>query len=500
MLELVVSAEVYKASSKGQGLIQTSSLPANKGNIDSIGIAVSPLGIRASASTHFFMREVDFSSFNADQLALTLSRDSYGVACRELKGRYHELDVFFHVKQPEIDFCDNDCFHNKTGRYCIEFGATFKSKNYSEFTANFSDYRTIAYSIFSMLYGSGRMPRVHLRLESTPSNNPLFRELSDIATNRQKQGQEKSEKEKREQPTPPSQYEIGNPDVNWRDIGGLYRQKEELLLVIDRFLHPEQLAFFGKSPAEQGGYLLVGPTGCGKGLLAKAVATQLRQELGDKLKIYFPSYAHLTSMWRGQEGKEVQALFKAVKEEIGDGNKVMVFLDEFQSFSQRHYTSTNPEEGLEQFLLELDRLDTTNALFLAGSAQPLGTFDPQMIRPGRFGSIIEVTIPDPDESREVLKATTRKMRRRAIGGNNPYLFEEGGLDYESIVAETQGFPSAHLVGLIEDAIKGKEIVYMHSRRFKPITTDYILRGVQRRRDIIARSAKRYAHLISADHL
>lgn len=342
------------------------------------------------------------------------------------------------------------------------------------------------------------LPGVHLRLEPILSEDKLFMELTDVVTHSlRRQQREDMQMEPGYKPTSPSEYEPKNHNVTWKDIGGLYKQKEELSLAVDRFLHPEKLAFFGRNPSEVGGYLVTGPTGCGKSMLAKAAAAQLKKELGDKIKIYFPSYAQITSVLRGGEAKGIHDLFNTARKDIENGYKVMVFLDEFQSLSQRHPLATNQDEALEQMLLELDRFDYKNALFMAGSAQPLSSFDPQMIRPGRFGSIIEVTIPNAEESRDIVKIAVKTRRNRAIKGNNPHLFEEEGLEYDRIIKETEGFPSTHLVGLIDDAIKRKEKAHLHTNRFIPVTTEYILKGVQQRKNLLKKSAKKYSHLIAA---
>jgi transitional endoplasmic reticulum ATPase len=226
---------------------------------------------------------------------------------------------------------------------------------------------------------------------------------------------------------------IENPNVNWTDVGGLEKAKQELIEAIEWPLkYPKLFEYMNfDSPA---GILLYGPPGTGKTLLAKAVASETEANF---ISIKGPEFL---SKWVGESEKAVRETFKKAKQAA----PCIVFFDEIDAVvptrgggsSDSHVT----ERIISQILTELDGLESLHGVIVIGATNRPDIIDPALLRPGRFDRLIHIPMPDLDARKEILKIHTR---------NKP-LAKDVKLD---ILAEiTGGMNGAELAAICNEAV------------------------------------------------
>ncbi|KAL0231922.1 hypothetical protein PCE1_002919 [Barthelona sp. PCE] len=192
------------------------------------------------------------------------------------------------------------------------------------------------------------------------------------------------------------------PDVTWEDVGGLENTKRELIEMVSYPLeYPDDFEAFGINPAR--GVLFFGPPGCGKTLLAKAIANSTQANF---ISIKGPE---LLSMWVGESERGMRDLFDRARRAA----PCVLFFDELDSIS-RTRGSTPGDSGasdrlLNQFLTELDGIGGKKQLFVIGATNRPDVIDPALLRPGRLDQLIYIPMPDIDSRVSILQANLRRV-------------------------------------------------------------------------------------------
>ncbi|KAK8838428.1 AAA ATPase cdc48 [Tritrichomonas musculus] len=192
------------------------------------------------------------------------------------------------------------------------------------------------------------------------------------------------------------------PNIQWDDIGGLEAVKQELKETVEYPLkYPELFARFKRDPSR--GVLFYGPPGCGKTLLAKAVATECAANF---LSVKGPE---LLSMWVGESESNVRNIFDKARQ----ASPCIIFFDELDSITSARGRN-NGDSGvsdrvINQLLTELDGLESRKTIFTIGATNRPDIIDPAIIRPGRLDQLIYIPMPDEPARLSIFKANLRKV-------------------------------------------------------------------------------------------
>ncbi len=221
------------------------------------------------------------------------------------------------------------------------------------------------------------------------------------------------------------------PNVTWDQIGGLEDLKQKLIESVDWPLsHPKIFERMGISPPR--GILLYGPPGCGKTLLARAVATETKANF---ISIKGPE---LLSKYVGESEKAIREVFRKAKMAA----PCIIFFDEFDSIAPsrgRHTTDSGvSEKVLSQFLTELDGLEVKKDIIVIAATNRPDILDPALIRPGRIDRILLVPAPDEDGRLQILNLFTKDMPLAAnidLDNLNKMLDGFTGADVETLCRE-----------------------------------------------------------------
>ena len=192
------------------------------------------------------------------------------------------------------------------------------------------------------------------------------------------------------------------PQVSWTDVGGLANVKAE---IIDTIKLPMQCPELISKGLQRSGLLLYGPPGCGKTLLAKAVATEFA------LNFFSVKGPELMNMYVGQSEQNIRDMFQKARE----SSPCIVFFDELDSIAPNRGRSGDSggvmDRIVSQLLAELDGLQTSNDLFVIGATNRPDLLDSALLRPGRFDKMVYVGFPETKADRlNIIKSYTNKMR------------------------------------------------------------------------------------------
>jgi proteasome-associated ATPase len=202
------------------------------------------------------------------------------------------------------------------------------------------------------------------------------------------------------------------PDISYNDIGGLGSQIEAIRDAVELpFLHTELFVEHQLKPPK--GVLLYGPPGCGKTLIAKAVANSLAQQIATKTgnenaKSYFLNIKgpELLNKYVGETERQIRQIFQRAKEKSDEGFPVIVFFDEMDSlFRTRGSGVSSDVENtiVPQLLSEIDGVETLSNVIVIGASNREDMIDPAILRPGRLDVKIKIERPDSDAAREIFK-------------------------------------------------------------------------------------------------
>jgi proteasome regulatory subunit len=243
---------------------------------------------------------------------------------------------------------------------------------------------------------------------------------------------------------------IERPRVTYSDIGGLEKQLAELREAVELPLkHPELFEKVGIEPPKR--VLLYGPPGCGKTLMAKAVANHVNATF---IRVVG---SELVRKFIGEGARLVHELFELAREKA----PTIVFIDEIDAVGAKRMDETTGGERevnrtLMQLLAEMDGFDPSgNVKIIAATNRP-DILDPALLRPGRFDRLIEVPLPDFHGRLEILKVHTRKMNLK-------------GVDLRIIAEMTEGASGADLKAIATEA----GMFAIRSRREYVIQDDFL---------------------------
>mmetsp|Transcript_7445 Transcript_7445/g.7522 ORF Transcript_7445/g.7522 Transcript_7445/m.7522 type:complete len:802 (-) Transcript_7445:333-2738(-) len=192
------------------------------------------------------------------------------------------------------------------------------------------------------------------------------------------------------------------PNVSWGDIGGLYGVKRELKELVQYPIeHPEKFEKFGMSPSR--GVLFYGPPGCGKTLLAKAVANECQANF---ISIKGPE---LLTMYFGESEANVRDVFAKAR----GAAPCVLFFDELDSIAQQRGGNSGDGGGagdrvMNQLLTEMDGVGSKKNVFIIGATNRPDIIDTALLRPGRLDQLIYIPMPDYESRLSILTAVLRK--------------------------------------------------------------------------------------------
>ncbi len=203
-------------------------------------------------------------------------------------------------------------------------------------------------------------------------------------------------------PTAMREVYIETPTVNWTDIGGLKNVKQQLVEAVEWPLKtPEIFSRLGIKPPK--GILLFGPPGCGKTMLARAVATESEANF---ITIKGPE---VFSKWVGESEKAIREVFRKARM----ASPSVIFFDEFDSLVPRRgmgfADSGVTERVISQLLTEIDGIVTLEDVVVIAATNRPDIIDQAVLRPGRFDRLIYVPEPDEEARLEILKIYTKGM-------------------------------------------------------------------------------------------
>ena len=200
------------------------------------------------------------------------------------------------------------------------------------------------------------------------------------------------------------------PDISYDDIGGLDQQIEEIRDAVELpFLHKDLFAEHELEPPK--GILLYGPPGCGKTLVAKAVANSLAKQIAAKLgqkthRSYFLNIKgpELLNKYVGETERQIRMIFQRAKEKSEEGVPIIVFFDEMDSlFRTRGSGISSDMEAtiVPQLLAEIDGVETLKNVIVIGASNREDLIEPAILRPGRLDVKIKIERPDERSAQQI---------------------------------------------------------------------------------------------------
>lgn len=201
------------------------------------------------------------------------------------------------------------------------------------------------------------------------------------------------------------------PDIRYEHIGGLRDQIESIRDAVEMpFLHADLFAEHQlKAPK---GILLYGPPGCGKTLIAKAVANSLARKVAEKTgrddaRSYFLNIKgpELLNKYVGETERHIRLVFQRAREKASEGLPVIVFFDEMDSLFRTRGTGVSSDVEntiVPQLLSEIDGVETLENVIVIGASNREDMIDPAILRPGRLDVKIKIERPDAESARDIL--------------------------------------------------------------------------------------------------
>ena len=202
------------------------------------------------------------------------------------------------------------------------------------------------------------------------------------------------------------------PDVTYNDIGGLGRQIEQIRDAVELpFLHKDLYREYALRPPK--GVLLYGPPGCGKTLIAKAVANSLAKKMAEvrgddarEAKSYFLNIKgpELLNKFVGETERHIRLIFQRAREKASEGTPVIVFFDEMDSIFRTRGTGVSSDVEttvVPQLLSEIDGVEGLENVIVIGASNREDMIDPAILRPGRLDVKIKIERPDAESAQDI---------------------------------------------------------------------------------------------------
>jgi len=222
------------------------------------------------------------------------------------------------------------------------------------------------------------------------------------------------------------------PDVRWQDVGGLEEVKVHLIEAVQWPLkYPHLFEEAGIKPTK--GILISGPPGCGKTLLAKAIANESGVNF---ISVKGPA---LLSKYVGESERGVREIFRKARQAA----PCIIFFDEIDALVPVRSGSSSDshvaERVLSQFLSEVDGIEELKGVLVLGTTNRLDILDPAVLRPGRFDVLVEIPIPNEKDRKEIFEIHLR---------NKPL---SPRIVLDDLVSKTEGFSGADIAGACHKA-------------------------------------------------
>jgi len=275
--------------------------------------------------------------------------------------------------------------------------------------------------------------------------------------------------------------------MTFKDVAGVDEAKEELEEIIEFLKTPKKFQKLGgKIPK---GVLLMGPPGCGKTMLARAVAGEA------SVPFFSISGSDFVEMFVGVGASRVRDLFDQARKAAKAENKgCIIFIDEIDAVGRQRFAGIGAvhderEQTLNALLVEMDGFDTSEGVILIGASNRPDVLDIALLRPGRFDRQIVIDKPDINGREGILKVHTRKIK----------LNKKVDLNY--IACQTSGFSGADLANLVNESAllavrHNKEAVGMQELE---ASIERVMAGPERKSRVISGEEKKIVSYHESGH-
>ncbi|XP_052006680.1 nuclear valosin-containing protein-like isoform X3 [Xyrauchen texanus] len=237
------------------------------------------------------------------------------------------------------------------------------------------------------------------------------------------------------------------PDVTWEDVGALHDIREELNMAIMAPIHnPEHFRALGLNAPS--GVLLAGPPGCGKTLLAKAVANE------SGLNFISVKGPELLNMYVGESERAVRQVFQRGR----NSAPCVIFFDEIDALCPRRseHESGSSVRVVNQLLTEMDGIENRQQVFIMAATNRPDIIDPAVLRPGRLDKTLYVGLPPPADRHAILVTITKN-------GSKPRLDSDVNLEEIAHDIRCDSFTGADLSALVREACVNALRVHLNTR-------------------------------------
>lgn len=273
------------------------------------------------------------------------------------------------------------------------------------------------------------------------------------------------------------------PDISYSDIGGLKKQIEMIMDAVELpFVYPELFREYRLCPPK--GVLLYGPPGCGKTLIAKAVANSIAKRIeskkGKDVRSYFLHVKgpELLNKYVGESERQIREVFSKAKEKAEEGMPVVVFFDEMDALFRTRGTgiSSDVESTIvPQFLSEIDGVESLRNVIVIGASNRQDLIDPAILRPGRLDIKIRIDRPDKESAKDIFS----KYLVSDLPFPKSELESDGG-DSQKVVERLVNTTVEHMYSLDEEN-KFLEVTYANGEKeilyFKDFVSGAMIEGI-----------------------
>lgn len=270
--------------------------------------------------------------------------------------------------------------------------------------------------------------------------------------------------------------------ITFKDVAGLKEEKEELKEIVDFLKNPQKYLKMGARIPK--GVLLVGPAGCGKTLLARAVAGE------SDVPFFSVAGSSFVEMFVGVGSGRVRSLFAAAKKH----QPCLIFIDELDSIGKVRGPAITGgheerEQTLNQLLTEMDGFEQNDKIIILAATNRSDVLDPALLRPGRFDRKVVINLPDIKEREDILKIHSRGKPIDKL------------VALREVAERTPGFSGADLSNVVNEAaiLAAKKESTSISQDDLLISIEKVLLGPERRSHVLSEKEKKITAYHEAGH-